>query len=128
MAEDQDILAHCINGKHHSGCLFIFVGALLLFGDGIGVTQLVNAYIQLRCLHPRDKGPIYRVWRKSGLWQLVGPAKEDPEIQSLTAQIRARMIVDAMDSQRVKGSGREQHGTKQPSESQSTQIPARVEV
>ena len=112
--EKQDTLVHCKKGKHRSGSLLIFMNAVVGddFEDGCGVDFLINAYAQRKVLHPHDRGCIYRVWQESGLWQMLDTAKEDPEIQSLAAQIRARMNEEML--QKLEGSRR-------PSESQSKQ-------
>ena len=117
MLDEKKTLVHCIQGKHRTGGFVMFLYALL--DDSEGPEAWIDFYIEKDTLvRPHDRGCVRRVWRESGLYNLLDGAKRDPEIQDLVAQIRARLAeVDESGRQGVEGSC----GVKRPADNQGVE-------
>ena len=97
-------LVHCMLSKHCSGSFLIFVTAPTEAHQR--VKDIMVCYLEDLAFQPHNNLCLYRIWRESGLWELLDSARSDPEIQSLVVEIFARL--DESDESRGQGEANNQ--------------------
>ena len=91
MADNQDVLVHCKQGMHCSGSFLCFVTALI--DERWNVKQIMDDYLEDLLFQLHDGPCLWRLWRESGLWDVLGKARTDSEIHNLVADIKLKMDI-----------------------------------
>ena len=93
LARGEDVLVHCMQGRHRSGGFLCFILALILHEDFGGILE---AYLK-KDLLPRDRRCLMRVVSECQLHDRLWPARADAKIQQHLDTISEKLASRGVD-------------------------------